>query len=266
VYLSLSCLPRQEWFGGRGSAAALAFAQYAWLERRIARAADVVVVASELHAREMRRYEFLPGLRAEVMHPVHAGPPAAPRAGSGGPLRLLAAGRLVAGKGYGRLVDMMAQLRDVDCRLVIAGEGPEAPALAAQAATLGLDGRIALAGAGPSIDALLAEADLFLHPSRYESFGIAVFEAQRAGVPPLCDAGAVAGYREIVSDGVDGLLVDFGDPARAAAAVRTLALDPARRRAMSEAAARSAAVRAAQDHARRFRTLIDRLLGAPAPA
>lgn len=264
VYLSLSCLPRQEWFGGRGGAAALAFVQYAWLERRIARAADAVVVASALHARELRRYEALPGLRVEVIHPVFGGAPQALRTrGHAGPLRLLAAGRLVPGKGFRRLVDMMDHLRDVDCRLVIAGEGPEAQALAAQVAALGLGGRIEIAGASPSLDTPLAAADLFLHPSHYESFGIAVFEAQRAGVPPLCDATAVAGYREIVDDGVDGLLVDFRHPDRAAATVRALAADPSRRRALSEAAARSAAARASHDHARRFRALIDRLLTAP---
>ncbi len=85
----------------------------------------------------------------------------------------------------------------------------------------------------------LREADVLCAPSLGgESFGMVLTEAFAAGTPVV--ASDIAGYREVVRHGREGLLVPRGDPAELAEALRDLWLDPARRAAMSAAAARRA--------------------------
>jgi phosphatidyl-myo-inositol alpha-mannosyltransferase len=63
-------------------------------------------------------------------------------------------------------------------------------------------------------------------------------EAFAAGTPVV--ASDIAGYRDVVADGRDGLLVPRGDATRLAETLRDLALDPARNRALAAEAGRSA--------------------------
>ncbi|HEX4261799.1 MAG TPA: glycosyltransferase family 4 protein [Acetobacteraceae bacterium] len=259
VYLSLSCVPRQEWFAASGGQAGLRFLQYAWLERRMARLAGRTVVASETHAAELRRWEAMPGLRPLVLHPAFPAESAPAPRRENATVTVLSAGRLERGKHLGAVLDLAAQLTDLPCRFVIAGGGPELGRLQARAAAVGVSDRVTFAGPVASLGPLLAEAGLFLHTSRYESFGIAPFEAMRAGVPPVCAKGDVIGCREIMQDGVDSVFVDFGRPG-AVAALRHLVLDrPARER--MGAAARATATRVlAQNYAARFGATLDEML------
>ena len=83
-------------------------------------------------------------------------------------------------------------------------------------------------------DAVLAEqyrsCDLFVAPSRYESFGLIYLEAMRAGKPVIgCMAG---GSKEVVSHGKNGLLVPPGDALALAGAIRRLVTDDATRAEM----------------------------------
>ncbi len=241
----------------------LSFLQYAWLERRMARLADRVVVASEAHAAEMRRYEAMAGFRPLVLHPVFpAAAEPVPRAGRDGTVTVLSAGRLEPGKNFGAVLDLAARLRDLPCRFVIAGGGPELGRLQAKAEALGVGDRVTFAGPVAGLDGLLAEADLFLHTSLYESFGIAPFEAMRAGVPPILAEGAVVGCREVMQDGMNSLFVDLSRPESAAASLRHLILDRSARERMGEAARTAAAQVLAQDYAARFRAAIEEMLAA----
>ncbi|WP_299539336.1 glycosyltransferase [uncultured Streptomyces sp.] len=98
-------------------------------------------------------------------------------------------GRLVPGKRFDLLVRAVAALPGV--RLVLAGDGPERAALTALAARLGAGDRITLlgeladGGPGPDVPDLLGAVDVFVSPSREESFGLAVLEALAAGLPVL---------------------------------------------------------------------------------
>ncbi len=77
---------------------------------------------------------------------------------------------------------------------------------------------------------MLAAADLFAMPSRIDSFGIVYLEAWAYGVPVIgCHAGGVP---DVIEDGRDGVLVDYGDEAGLAVAIEGLLADPERRRAM----------------------------------
>jgi len=65
-----------------------------------------------------------------------------------------------------------------------------------------------------------SSADVFVAPSRFESFGLVLIEAMRHGIPVIaCDVG---GMREIISDGVDGYLVKVEDTAQLAGRLRLL--------------------------------------------
>lgn len=261
VYLSLSCIPRQETVGMSGIDARLVFAQYAALERTMVAAADRTIVASRLQAAEMQRFERLRRFDPIILHPVFpsTAPPLPLRAAYPG-VTILSAGRLVPLKNYGVVPALAARLRDLPCRFILAGDGPEAEAIRAQAEALGVADRVELVGASRDVEGLLRDADLFLHPSRYESFGIAVFEAMRAGVPPVCaGGGAVTACAEFVTDGIDGCFVDVDRLDDAAEALRRLIVDGERRAAMGAAARRAAARLLEPGYAARFRQIVESL-------
>jgi len=80
---------------------------------------------------------------------------------------------------------------------------------------------------------VLAAADILVLPSRTDSFGIVFLDAWANGKPVIgANAGGIPG---VISDGVDGLLVPFGDTAALAAALRQLLADPILARRMGEA-------------------------------
>jgi phosphatidylinositol alpha-mannosyltransferase len=77
-----------------------------------------------------------------------------------------------------------------------------------------------------------ATADVFCSPALGgESFGLVLLEAMAAGTPVI--ATDIPGYRCVVTNGVDGLLLPPRDPAALADALRALLLDPARRAALA---------------------------------
>ena len=85
---------------------------------------------------------------------------------------------------------------------------------------------------------LFAAVDVFAYPSGYESFGIAFVEAWAAGKPVVgCRRGAIP---SLVSDGADGLLVEWQDAAALADALAALLRDPARAAQMGDAGRRKA--------------------------
>ena len=105
----------------------------------------------------------------------------------------------------------------------------------------------------------LHRADVLCAPSlRGESFGMILIEAFAAGTPVL--ASAIAGYAEVVTDGVDGVLVPPGDPRRLAEELQAMHLAPERRRAMGEAASESAQRYAWPDVAERVEAVYERAL------
>ncbi len=114
------------------------------------------------------------------------------------------------------------------CLLV--GDGPARGRLEALAAELGLSGRVVFAGMRRDVPRVLPALDLFVYPSLYEGFGIAIVEAMAAGRPVV--ASAVGGIPEIVVDRDTGLLVPPGDAAVLAEALATLLASPDQARQM----------------------------------
>ena len=153
-------------------------------------------------------------------------------------LELLFVGRAEARKGLPVLLRAFEALRGagVEARLRVAGATPE------EVAPLLLDGE-GVETLGRVTDEekwrLLGDADVVCAPSLGgESFGMVLTEALASGTPVVCSD--IAGYRDVVRDGVDGILVPAGRPVELGEALLDLAVDPGRRRGMSEEAARSA--------------------------
>jgi glycosyltransferase involved in cell wall biosynthesis len=174
--------------------------------RRYERAVDTFVVPSDYLGMRMRE-SGLPARRLHVLPNAIAdgapSPQPASRASS-----ILVIGRLVPTKGFDVVIEA-ARVRP-DIRWVIAGDGPERGALEQRA--VGLD-NVTFAGHldAHGLSRRLADARAVAVPSTWpEPFGMVVLEAWRAGRPVIVsDRGALP---DIVRDGLDGIVVEPGDP------------------------------------------------------
>ena len=97
--------------------------------------------------------------------------------------KIVAHGRFVHKKGFDLLLRSFSRAADEHIRLYIAGDGAERRRLMDLATALNLNGRVCFAGWQDDIRSFLLQGDLFVLPSRYEPFGIAVLEAMACGIP-----------------------------------------------------------------------------------
>ena len=149
-------------------------------------------------------------------------------------LRILFVGRAEDRKGLPVLLRAFEALRGagVDARLTIAGTSPEE----VEPLLLEPEG-VEVAGRVNDVEKwrLLGQADLLCAPSLGgESFGMVLTEAFASSTPVI--ASNIAGYRDVVRDGTDGILAPVGDAVELGEAMRALALDPERRIRMAGAA------------------------------
>ncbi|HKG94803.1 MAG TPA: N-acetyl-alpha-D-glucosaminyl L-malate synthase BshA [Gemmatimonadaceae bacterium] len=129
--------------------------------------------------------------------------------------------------------------------LVMVGDGPDRVVAEEETRALGLDESVYFLGKIDAVAPLLAGADLFLLPSRSESFGLSALEALASGVPVV--GSRSGGLPEVVREGETGALRDVGDvDAMAAAAIEILG-DRERWQRMSVAAAADARERFSLD-------------------
>jgi glycosyltransferase involved in cell wall biosynthesis len=144
----------------------------------------------------------------------------------GAPL-LLAVGRLIAQKDHGTLLRAFARVhaRHPEARLAILGSGPLEEATRSLMRELGLDDVVILPGRQEPRE-WLARADVFVHTSRWEGFGIVLLEAMLASLPIV--ATSVSAVPEIVVDGETGILLGEGDVEALAAALEELLAEPDR--------------------------------------
>lgn len=208
-------------------------------ERAALGAARRVVATSAPTAAALARYGVEPR-RCVVVEP---GTDPAPRArGSGAAIPvLLAVATLTPRKGHALLIEALAGLRDRAWRLECVGsdqrDAATAAALRARADALGLSDRIDFRGeTGPeALAAAYDRADLFVSPSLYEGYGMALAEALARGLPVVATrTGAAAA---LVGEDA-GLLVPPGDGAALRGALARLFDDRDRLRACAAGAAR----------------------------
>ncbi len=206
----------------------LARLAYLVLERVCARRADEVLCASPDLAARMRKLGAARVAQVDVAAAATApSAEAVARAradiGAGGRPVVLSVGRLTAQKGFDVLVAAAARWRDRDPAplAVIAGDGPLAAGLRAQASRAGAD--VLLLGHRDDVPALMVVADVVAVPSRWEARALVVQEAMRAGRPVI--ATRVGGTADLTGEDA-ALLIPPDDPAALAAAVTKVLDDP----------------------------------------
>lgn len=151
--------------------------------------------------------------------------------------RVIAVGRYVYQKGFDLLLEAwsMVEKERLDWQLAIYGMGERAP-YEELVTRLGIDKtRCHLNGSTDNIEKEYSESSLFVLSSRFEGFGMVIVEAMSCGLPVVSFA-CPCGPRDIVSNGVDGLLVDNGDVKELAEAILRLTGDDDKRRLMGEKA------------------------------
>jgi glycosyltransferase involved in cell wall biosynthesis len=117
------------------------------------------------------------------------------------------------------------------------GHAAYAEHLRTRALALGLTPDVLFTGFLPDVARFFAAIDLFALPTHEpEGFGGTLLEAAAAGLPAI--ASGLGGAREVIADGVTGLLIPPGSSAALAEAVLTLGCDPARRHDLGAAALR----------------------------
>jgi phosphatidylinositol alpha-mannosyltransferase len=191
----------------------------------------VRIAVSEAAAWTARR--FYGGRYRIVPNGVHLGAGPGARDDVSGPLRILFIGQAVERKGLPVLLRAFEALRDhIPATLTLAGACTE------EVAHMTLDDRGVRALGKVSEQHKLAElarADVLCAPSLHgESFGMVITEAFAAATPVV--ASDIPGYRDVVRDGLDGLLTPPGDALALAESLRRLALDERLRARMAGAA------------------------------
>ena len=189
-------------------------------ERRALASARRVIVTGHATAIELQRY----GVRRDAIVVIEPGTDRAPlatgsRPGPGDPLHLVSVAAITPGKGHEILLRALGRLRHQPWRLTCAGSVERHPATVARLRDMlrdllpadGLEGRVSFTGEldASALATLYDSADLFVHPTLHETYGMVVAEALSRGLPVVGTAtGAIP---DLV--GTDaGLLVTPGDP------------------------------------------------------
>jgi phosphatidylinositol alpha-mannosyltransferase len=231
--------------------------------RRMLNRLHVRIAVSEAAAWTARR--FFGGHYRVIPNGVHVDPEILERGGSRSPtdrLKIVFVGQAVERKGLPLLLRSFEALRDhIPTELTVIGPTPD------ELAPLMLDDRdVRVLG---KVDderkrQELERADVLCAPSLHgESFGMVLTEAFAAGTPVV--AADIAGYRDVVRNDVDGLLVPRANPQALAETLRDLWEEPERRAAMANAAARDVQRFAWPRVAAEVMTAYEEAAAAPAP-
>lgn len=210
----------------------------------VARYADVFFAVSQADRRRMIDVEGVPADRVRVLpnaippplrsaHDIRAElgiPPTAPIVGTVCQLR--------PEKGLDLLVEAAAALapRYPELRVLIVGDGPEGPTLSGLVDRYGLAGKVLMLGTRTDVPDVVSAFDVGVCCSHFEGTPLSVMEYMGAGKPVV--ATNVGGLPELIENGVHGLLVDGGSPARLADAVAKLLDEPRLRTEMGSQAQR----------------------------
>lgn len=206
-----------------------------WAARRFG---DVLLGSSDLVC---RRLEEIEGRSAERI-PVGVDVEGVRRVSQGAKpgAELLSIGRLIPEKRFDLVIRALPQLRLQlpQTSLCIIGEGPDRGRLEALGAELGVADAIQWAGRVATEQEVwrsLGAAQVLIHPSAREGFGIVVIEAMAAGLPVVCCESSENASLELISEGVNGRITT-PSPSALAQTIASMLRDRVLLQEMSEAA------------------------------
>lgn len=187
--------------------------------------------------------EHVPGSRLAVIPnavrwPIESAEPRLEPPRRNGRFRLLAVGRLHPHKGFDLLVTAFQEIADHFplWDLVILGEGESREALQQQIDAAGLSARVSMPGRAGNVADWYLQSDLYVLSSRVEGLSNTLIESMASGLAPVafdCETGP----REIIRDGIDGVLVQpAGDAEALAAHLSDMMAHPEKREAYARRA------------------------------
>jgi glycosyltransferase involved in cell wall biosynthesis len=249
---------------------------YVLLERIAARACSVIISVSEDHRRDAIRERVAAAEKiVTILNGIDVGSfdrtsmqEARQKLGlNAGDTLIGVASRLAPKKGLEDIIQAFEQIHEFHprARLVLLGEGPSQIELERQAQSTGLGDHIHFLGFCRNVPELLAAFDIIAQPSISEGLSLAILEAMAAGKPLVaCD---IPGNREIITSGVNGILVQHSDPPALAMTFRSLLDDSPYARKLGKTAQADCRKRFSQDRmVRQTLSLYDALLvGHPIP-
>ncbi len=208
---------------------------------------DIVVIYNPVDAAR-----FSPDRLAPLRNPTRE------RLGLGpGDIAVLFVGIGWARKGLQALIEGLTLVRRNDVKLVVVGSG-DVQLYRRIALNAGLGGRIIFAGRSSRPEEYYAAADIFAFPTHHDAFPNVVLEAMASSLPVVCSA--LAGTAEIMTEGLDGLILsDPRDTSEIAARIRRLS-DPDTRRSMGKAARLTAIRYTPEDNYRRTLAVYDEVI------
>jgi glycosyltransferase involved in cell wall biosynthesis len=135
-------------------------------------------------------------------------------------------GRLVKSKGQEDLVAAVALINERRaCNLLLVGDGEDQDRLRALARELAIENRVKFAGFLAHPFEVIAQADIFVSPSYWESFGNAIVEAMALGLPVVSTL-VPCGPEWIVTDRLTGIFAELRNPPDLAQKIELLLDDP----------------------------------------
>ena len=153
-------------------------------------------------------------------------------------------GRLVSNKGSEEALEAFSKLNRSDWQLVFVGDGPMKHRLELKARELGVAVNVQFLGARSDVAAILAKSAIVVRPSLTEGRSLTILEAMASGACVV--ASDILPNRELIRDGVTGILTPVGDHLLLAEALRRLVDDGSRRSSIG-VAARDAILRSTWD-------------------
>ena len=124
--------------------------------------------------------------------------------------QIVALGRLVREKRYDRLLEVMSGLKDKTWTLLIVGDGSLRPMVESLIIQYDLGERVILVGQQKNVDVFLGESRIYALTSDIEGYPNALCEAMAHGLACI-SFDCVAGPRDIIQNGVNGILIDEGE-------------------------------------------------------
>lgn len=224
-----------------------------WINRFLARSTDRIIANSERVKEDILRFDRVPsnqvavipnGIDTGLLENLLSKKEARKKLGIPEDVFLIGTvGRLSPLKGHPDLLHAFRLLLDEEGSLplclILIGDGPLRESLERTVREIGLEKNVFFLGTRRDVPDCLAALDLFVFSSLWEGQGVALIEAMAAGLPIVSTN--YEGAREIVTDRVEALLVEPGNPKALKEGLVSLLRDGELRRSLAEAARRRAA-------------------------